>query len=237
MTVRLREVRFAYDEGPGGAGMPVVDGLSLTLTGGRLHCLHGPSGVGKTTLLRLIGGLLRPVSGEVSGVEGTRVSVVFQDDRLLPWASVAENIAFVLHHRPAALAREDIARALGVVELADVASHRPDRLSGGMRRRVAIARALAYGGDWLLLDEPFQGLDRALARRIMDHLVEANRADGRSVVCVTHDPAQAAYLADEIHEFAGPPLRLVRSAMITDARGARRTAYEKASRVGPDTAD
>ena len=114
--------------------------------------LRGPSGVGKTTLFRLLLGLEQPDSGEIRGMQGRKPAVVFQEDRLIPWASALENVSFVSNEQTA----EECLRMLG---LGDSLHLLPRELSGGMQRRVALARALAFHGDILFLDEPFTGLD------------------------------------------------------------------------------
>ena len=161
----------------------VLQNLSATLPDSGVIALLGPSGSGKTTLLRLFAGLLSPARGGFSGMEGKRVSVVFQEDRLLPWLDAAGNIALVEGART-------VEECLAAVELSESALKLPAVLSGGMQRRVAIARALRYGGDALVLDEPFKGLDDALKARIASKLAEAFPL----IVIATHDEKEAALL-------------------------------------------
>jgi NitT/TauT family transport system ATP-binding protein len=165
----------------------VLSGISLTLPENGAVALVGPSGSGKTTLLRVLAGLERPKDGQVEGLSGKRVTMVFQEDRLLPWYSAFENVLLAL---PDTMPdRERVARNwLSCMELADAADQLPAELSGGMCRRVALARALAYGGDILLLDEPFNGLDDALRSRVAAHIKNA----APLIVLVTHDEAEAA---------------------------------------------
>ena len=145
----------------------------------------GPSGSGKTTLLMLFAGLLSPTCGRFTGMEGKRVSVVFQEDRLLPWLSAKENVALADGVR-------SVEECLELTELTDSAQKYPRELSGGMQRRVAIARALRFGGDALVLDEPFKGLDAELRERIARRLSAAFPL----IVIATHDEAEAALLGD-----------------------------------------
>ena len=114
--------------------------------------IRGSSGSGKTTLLRILTGLQKPDSGHVFGLQGLRSTIVFQEDRLLPWYSALKNVSLVSNQERAKL----ILTSLG---LEGFMYEKPSALSGGMKRRVAIARALAFGGDLFLLDEPFSGLD------------------------------------------------------------------------------
>ena len=139
-------------------GKTIFQDLCLQLPDAGAVALMGPSGFGKTTLLRLIGGLLRPESGEITGIQGKKISFLFQEDRLLPWATAEKNVALV--------SDEEKARYwLSRMEIENAAQY-PAQMSGGMQRRVALARAMAFGGDILILDEPFKGLDEALRERI-----------------------------------------------------------------------
>ena len=148
--------------------------------------ISGASGCGKTTLLRVLMGLRKPDAGTVGEMRGLRVSAVFQEDRLLPWMSALENVSLVSDE-------ETAKRHLAALGLSEAMGERPAALSGGMKRRVAIARALAYGGDLLLLDEPFNGLDEA-AKRVA---AEAILAAGMAVVVVTHSAEEMELLRAE----------------------------------------
>ncbi len=183
MSIRLMNVSVRYGE------KEVLSSISLTLPENGAVALFGPSGSGKTTLLRVLAGLECPKSGQVEGLSGKRVTMVFQEDRLLPWYTAYENVLLAL---PDAMPnRERVARDwLSRMELADAADQLPAELSGGMCRRVALARALAYGGDILLLDEPFNGLDDALRGRVAAHIKNA----APLIVLVTHDEAEAALI-------------------------------------------
>lgn len=132
--IALEDVSFAYGQ------KPVLQAVSLRFPKSGAVCLFGASGCGKTTLLRLLSGLEKPDKGRLTGLEGKRTAMLFQEDRLLPWLSVLENVAVVLEG-PDARARA--ADWLELVGLADAAHKRPAALSGGMRRRAALARALA----------------------------------------------------------------------------------------------
>ncbi len=179
MSIRLVDVTAGY------ASQMVLNRLSLTLPDrGTIH-ISGPSGCGKTTLLRVLAGLNKPSSGRIEGLYGLRVSMVFQEDRLLPWCTALENIRCVLNkgEESEKLAYEWLSR----MELADAAKSYPEELSGGMQRRLALARALAYGGDLLLLDEPFNGLDKELRSRIAAHI----KNTAPLIVLVSHENEDA----------------------------------------------
>ena len=171
----------------------VLNGLSLILPEQGIFALLGPSGRGKTTLLRLLAGLETPDGGKIQGLENKKISMVFQSDRLLPGLTALENVAAVSSPAGAKL-------WLGRMELAGAENKKPAELSGGMKRRVALARALAFGGDILLLDEPLKGLDSELKTRIFPYI--KTFAENALVVWVTHDAAEAA-LADETYELIG----------------------------------
>ncbi|MGI6163944.1 MAG: ABC transporter ATP-binding protein [Bacillota bacterium] len=199
----------------------VLDGFSLDLPERGIIAFMGPSGSGKTTLFRLISGLLPPDSGSIEAPE--RCSFVFQEDRLLPWSSVQENIDIVLgrQQQEAGVARHFLAElGLGGTE-----NQLIQELSGGMRRRVAIGRALAYDAPLLLMDEPFKGLDAVTKKRVMD--IIAPQATERLILLSTHDPLEALYLADELYLLDGPPLQVKRHIVVPEARSARRGDPER----------
>ncbi|MDR0840411.1 MAG: ATP-binding cassette domain-containing protein [Christensenellaceae bacterium] len=175
--IRLHDVTCGY-----GDNLPLRQ-FSCTLPNTGVVAISGASGSGKTTLLRLLLGRLPLLGGYIEGLAGLRFSVVFQEDRLLPWRTAAQNILLV---NPAAPA-EALLRDLG---LEDAGSVYPPALSGGMQRRVAIARALAYPADVLLLDEPFKGLDDETRARVIARV----RGAMPLTLLVTHDAEEAALL-------------------------------------------
>jgi NitT/TauT family transport system ATP-binding protein len=202
VAYEVRSLRKSYGR------TAVLDGLDLVFSEGRVTVVLGPSGCGKTSLLNILAGLDGDYEGSVSGFGAGEASYVFQEDRLLPWLSALDNVAFVLRPRTdASKARAMAEAALASVGLADAAALRPGALSGGMRRRVALARAFAYPSEFMLLDEPFSSLDLKTRISVMDLFLELRAADGRSAVVVTHDVREAIYLGDRIATLSDKPAR------------------------------
>jgi len=190
--IRLEGIVKSFD------GRAVFDGLTLTIPAGETTCVMGPSGCGKTTLLNILAGLVKPDGGAVTGVP-ERVAFVFQEDRLCEAFLAVSNVRLVTGKR---VSREAVAAALGELGLGESLDQPVASFSGGMKRRVAVARAVLYGAELLLLDEAFKGLDEERKRLTMDY-IKAHTA-GKTVVCVTHDPEEAAYLGGRIVELGTP---------------------------------
>jgi ABC-type nitrate/sulfonate/bicarbonate transport system ATPase subunit len=211
--------------------IPVIGSVSFAAEAGEFLCLMGPNGCGKTTLLRIIGGLEPATRGRVM-LDGRpvvferrhdrKVGVVFQEDRLLPWLTLRDNVALVL--TPLGLrAAERVAAAdryLRLVGLAGFENYYPGRVSGGMRQRAAIARALVIEPELLLMDEPFGALD-AQNRRIMQGEVRRIwQATGRTIVFVTHSIEEAAAIGTTLVMLSARPAR-VRATIRNDGRAER----------------
>ncbi|MEZ5804351.1 MAG: ABC transporter ATP-binding protein [Rhizobiaceae bacterium] len=185
-------------------GVRALEGVSLTVDLGEIVAIVGGSGCGKSTMLRAIAGLDAPTRGRIA-LDGATISaphekigIVFQEPRLLPWLTVAQNVAFGIGHLPAAERAARVDTALDRVGLADKAHVWPRELSGGQAQRVAIARALVPRPEVLLLDEPFSALDAFTRADLQEHLL-ALWADSRpTLVLVTHDVDEAIALADRI---------------------------------------
>ena len=195
-------------------GQPLFAQLGLKLAGGAWTCVLGPSGVGKSTLLKLIAGLApaagatRIRAGDGAPLSG-RVAYMAQQDLLLPWLSAHANVTLGARLRGE---RADGARAAALLErvgLADRAAARPAQLSGGERQRVALARTLMEDRPVVLMDEPFSALDAITRAQLQELAVELLR--GRTVLLITHDPLEALRLGHDIHVLAGRPARLDRA--------------------------
>lgn len=172
-----RRLTLGYD------GKPVLENLNYAFPATRAIALMGASGCGKTTLLKAIGGLLRPMQGNISGTEGKKIAFLFQEDRLLPWCTALQNTAL------SGCGREKAAEWLEKLSIED-RDKLPQELSGGMARRVAIARALGFGGDLLLMDEPFTGLDDDTKQAAVRVILQA----APPVIMTTHDAQEAEWM-------------------------------------------
>lgn len=182
--IRLDNISFSYGD------KKIIKDFSLDIGNDDRVCLFGQSGCGKTTLLRLILGLERPQKGQITGVQDLQPSVVFQENRLFPFMTVLENIKILGADQKTALDNLD---ALGLKAYADTY---PEKLSGGMQRRASIARALSVDFDFLILDEPFTGLDQENIKKSADRILKA--ADGKPIIIVTHSQFEAELFGAKI---------------------------------------
>jgi len=203
--------------GPDGRPFEILRDINFRLEPAEIVGIVGRSGTGKTTLLRVLAGLLPATGGSVMllgrPVHGppSTVVTVFQDyvNALLPWRTIARNVALPLERRyPKAVRKERVARALEMVGLADRANDHPWRLSGGMQQRVQIARALAVSPHVLLMDEPFGALDAMTKASLQDQLLLMQAETRATVVFITHDLEEAIYLSDRVFLIAGSPGQL-----------------------------
>jgi sulfonate transport system ATP-binding protein len=192
-------------------GVIALNDVDLAIDQSEIVSLVGTSGCGKSTLLRILSGLESASHGRVA-IDGDPVNgphpeigMVFQEARLMPWLSVADNVRFALKDEDKATQDRKIADVLAKVGLADFAQAYPRQLSGGMAQRVAIARALVRRPSILLLDEPFSALDSFTRLQLQDHLLELWREERFTMVFVTHDVEEAVALSDRIVVMRGNP--------------------------------
>jgi sulfonate transport system ATP-binding protein len=185
-------------------GVRALESVNVEVKPGELLAIVGGSGCGKSTLLRAVSGLDTPSHGRVvlDGVTITapqeKIGIIFQEPRLLPWLTVAQNVGFGLEDRPRPERRSRVAEALARVGLAEKANVWPRELSGGQAQRVAIARALVPRPEVLLLDEPFSALDAFTRTDLQDHLLDLWSDLRPTLILVTHDVEEAIVLADRI---------------------------------------
>jgi sulfonate transport system ATP-binding protein len=195
-------------------GVRALDRVNLGVKQGEIVAVVGGSGCGKSTLLRLVAGLDPATRGHVE-LDGETITaphqcvgMIFQEPRLLPWLTVAGNVAFGIAHLPRAKREAITGEVLLRVGLAEYAERWPRELSGGQAQRVAIARALAPRPKVLLLDEPFSALDAFTRASLHEHLLELWRVLKPTLVLVTHDVEEAAYLADRVVVMRPQPGRI-----------------------------
>lgn len=211
-------------------GTKALSNINLAVRSGEIAALIGGSGCGKTTLLRLIAGLDHATSGRIvldgETITGPHpaVAVVFQEPRLLPWLTVADNIGFGLEDLPRAQRAERITSALARIGLAEHAERWPRDLSGGQQQRVAIARALVTRPKLLLLDEPFSALDAFTRASLHGALLDLWEDVKPTVLIVTHDVSEAVTLADRAFVMRAHPGRIHDELPITLARPRQRTS-------------
>lgn len=197
----------------------VLDNLNITFREGKVTSILGPSGCGKTTLLNILSGTLGFDSGEVIGFEGAGISYVFQEDRLIEWKTVKENLEFVLRDT---VEKNEVSkiinRYLKAVNMEEYKDYYPNKLSGGMRQRVSIIRAFIFSSQLLIMDEPFKSLDSETKQNVMECFINLRREENRTCILVTHDFEEAKYLSDEIITLSAKPARVMEVSLYEEVK-------------------
>ena len=214
------DIKSKAFESASGKRHEVLTDFSFSLQAGEVAVFVGPSGCGKSTLLRILAGIDHDFEGTVLRPQQARLGMVFQEPRLLPWRSVDDNVRLA-----APLADEEaLSKLFNILELAAHRSHFPGELSLGLARRVALARAFAVDPDFLILDEPFASLDKALAARLRDQMATLVANRSAMTLLVTHELDDAVRLGDRLFFLSPRPARILRVLPIATPRAARREA-------------
>lgn len=219
-VLQVKNLRMSFLESDG--SLEVLDDLSFSIQPNSFVSIIGPSGGGKTTLLRVLAGLEKPTSGELifSDMSGNstlpRVGMVFQKANLMPWRTVTQNIMLPLELEgiPDPEKTERVRQMVAMVGLQSFEDSYPHELSGGMAQRVAIARSLVYDPDILLLDEPFGQLDALTRERMGNELLRIWQATQKTVLMVTHSIPEAVFLSDRVLVLTSRPARISQDLMI-----------------------
>lgn len=175
MDIRLLNVSKEFDQ------KKVLENIDICFIEGKINCIMGASGIGKTTIIHILLGLIEPDSGIMEGIQNKKLAAVFQEDRLIEQWNAIKNIQIVNDK----LGEEYLKKELHLVGLGDDLNKPVVELSGGMRRRVAILRALLADSDIVIMDEPFKGLDERLKKYMLDYV--KLKTEGKTVILVTHD--------------------------------------------------
>ena len=203
MLYQIKNIYKSFDD------LLVLDDISIYFPEHKTTCILGPSGCGKTTLLSIMTGIVGKDAGQVIGFDDKDISFVFQEDRLIEWKNVKDNLAFVLKGK---MYKDEIDTVvdsyLKLVNLEEYKYYYPRRLSGGMRQRISILRAFAYSSDLLLMDEPFKSLDINNKKIVIDFFKEVKAKEKRTSIFVTHDVDEAIDLADSIVILSDKPTKV-----------------------------
>lgn len=203
MKVEIKNLKKLYSD------KTIFDNLNLTLYDDKVNCIIGESGCGKSTLLNIMAGLTDKNSGIIEGIEKKEISYIFQEDRLVEYLTIKENLNIALKKyfkRDTLMKR--IKYVLEITGLSGIENKYPNELSGGMRQRVNIARAIGKPSKVILMDEPFKSLDYKIKYSIIDEFKSIIEKEKRIVVMVTHDVDEAIYFDGRIIVFSGSPVKI-----------------------------
>lgn len=189
----------------------VLDGITLDIEEGKVTAILGESGSGKSTLLNIIAGKIKDFKGEIifEAENKNGMSYIFQEDTLIPWKTVYDNLEFVLKKK---ISKEEISlrikKYLEMVGLNGIEGEYPNSLSGGMKRRVGIARAFSFPSNYLFMDEPFEFLDIKIKNEIMEYFIKLQNMENKTVIFITHDIESAVSLGEKIVVFSNKPTKI-----------------------------
>ncbi|MBU5256282.1 ABC transporter ATP-binding protein [Tissierella praeacuta] len=201
---QIKDINKKFNE------VKVLENITINFPKNKTTCILGPSGCGKTTLLNIIAGIIKKDSGEIIGFNKD-ISFVFQEDRLIEWKNIEENISFVLKGKmDKEQIKATIDKYLKLVKLEEYKYYYPRELSGGMRQKISILRAFAYPSKLLIMDEPFKSLDINSKQILIDFFKELRIIENRTCIIVTHDIEEALTLGDRIIILTGKPTAVKR---------------------------
>ena len=203
MNISVKNLNKAY------GNKEIFKNFNLDLYDDKVNCIIGKSGCGKSTFLNIIAGLMEIQSGEIQGVYHKDISYIFQEDRLIEWLTVKENLELALKkYYESSIIEEKIDQLLNLVGIYDIKDKYPNSLSGGMKQRVNIARAFGKPSKIILMDEPFKSLDYKLKYTIIDEFKALLSKETRMVILVTHDLDEAIYFQGNIIVFSNKPVEV-----------------------------
>jgi len=203
MNISVRNLNKSY------GNEEIFKNFNLDFCDEKVNCIIGKSGCGKSTLLNIIAGLTEIQSGEIQGVSLSDISYIFQEDRLIEWLTVKENLELALKkYYDNAVIDKKINELLELVGIYDIKNKYPNALSGGMKQRVNIARAFGKPSKVILMDEPFKSLDYKLKYTIIDEFKNLLNKEKRMVILVTHDLDEAIYFQGNITVFSNKPVEI-----------------------------
>ncbi|HCW54751.1 MAG TPA: ABC transporter [Clostridium sp.] len=205
MNIEINNLNKSYDE------LSIFKDFNIKMSDDKINCIIGPSGCGKTTFLNIVAGLVGCDSGNLNGILKSDISYIFQEDRLIEWLTVKENLQITLkkYFNKTNLDNE-IEKLLDMVGIKEVKDRYPNELSGGMRQRVNIARAFGKPSKIILMDEPFKSLDYKLKYTIIDEFKNILNKSKRLVILVTHDIDEAIYFDGRIFVFGNSPVKILK---------------------------
>lgn len=203
MKVEIKNLNKSFQ------GKKIFENFSMILNSSQINCIIGVSGGGKSTLLNMIAGLLKKDSGTIEGVNEEEISYIFQEDRLLSWLTIRENMElFIYNYYDKEEAEELMKKIFKLLNIEETFKEYPENLSGGMRQRVNIARALIKPSKLILMDEPFKSLDYKTKYLIIKELKEVFQKEKRMVIFVTHDVEEAIFMDGKIYVLGGRPFEV-----------------------------